>query len=164
MAAKRSLAFALESRATATFDDYIVDCAWSADGQSLALAGGEGKVGLVRFAADSVSTDVIGEHLLGTIALAWQPRGKLFATAGQDGAVALWDSESSKAAKRWKPAPTATQALCFSPDGEVLASASGKSVTLWSASGEKLHAFAPAATSAVALAFDRPGTDLGVAL
>src|SRR5207244_9073975 len=94
----------------------------------------------------------------------WQPRGKLFATAGQDGAVALWDSGTAKAVKRWKPAPTATQALCFSPDGEILASAAGKSVTLWSAAGEKVHTFAPAASSATALAFDRPGTDLGVAL
>jgi WD40 repeat protein len=37
-------------------------------------------------------------------------------------------------------------------------------VTLWSGDGEKLHAFGPAASTAVALAFDRPGTDLGVAL
>jgi len=164
MAAKQSLAFALEPRESAAFDDYVVDCAWSADGQSLAVAGGEGKVALARATGGSLSLEIIGEHLLGTIALAWQPRGKLFATAGQDGAVALWDSGSGKAVKRWKPAPTATQALCFSPDGETLATAAGKTVTLWSSAGEKIHAFAPAATSAASLAFDRPGTDLGVAL
>jgi WD40 repeat protein len=163
MPAKQSLAFALEPRATAAFDDYVVDCAWSPDGQSLAVAGGEGKIALARI-TDGLSLDVIGEHLLGTIALAWQPRGTRFATAGQDGAVALWDSAAATAVKRWKPAPTTTQALCFSPDGEILASAAGKSVTLWSPDGEKIHAFAPAASSAVALAFDRPGSDLGVAL
>ena len=37
-------------------------------------------------------------------------------------------------------------------------------MSLWSPAGEKIHAFAPAATSAASLAFDRPGTDLGVAL
>jgi WD40 repeat protein len=37
-------------------------------------------------------------------------------------------------------------------------------VTLWTPAGEKIHAFAPAATSAAGLAFDKPGTDLGVAL
>jgi len=139
MAAKQSLAFALEARASAAFDDYVVDCAWSPDGQSLALAGGEGKVALARPAAGDVPLEVVGEHLLGTIALAWQPRGQRFATAGQDGTVALWDAESGKAVKRWKPAVTATQALCFSPDGEILATAAGKSVTLWSAAGEKVH-------------------------
>jgi WD40 repeat protein len=169
MAAKTSLAFALEPRASAAFDDYVVDCAWSADGGALAVAGGEGRVALARVAAlepgsPSLALDVLGEHVLGTIALAWQPRGTRFATAGQDGAIALWDAGTAQLVKRWKPSPTATQALAFSPDGEMLASAAGKAVTLWSATGEKVHAFAPAATSAVALAFDRPGTDLGVAL
>jgi WD40 repeat protein len=108
MAAKQSLAFALDPRARVAFDDYVFDCAWSPDGKSLAVAGGEGKVALARVAADTMSLDTIGEHLLGTIALAWQPRGAIFATAGQDGAVALWDAESGKTVKRWKPAPTAT--------------------------------------------------------
>jgi WD40 repeat protein len=162
--AKQSLSFALEPRATADIDDYVVDCAWSPDGRSVALAGGEGKVALARIGGDELALDVIGEHLLGTLALAWRPHARAFATSGQDGAIALWDGESGKQIKRWKPAPTPTQALAFSPAGEILASAAGKSVTLWSAEGEKIHTFAPAASTAVALAFDRPGTDLGVAL
>jgi WD40 repeat protein len=163
MAAKKSLSFALEPRATAHIDDYVADCVWSPDSKSFAIAGGEGKVALARVGAESLTIAHIGEHLLGTLAVAWQPRGKSFATAGQDGAIALWD-ESGKPLKRWKPAPAATQALCFSPDGSLLASAAGKTVSLWSATGDKVHAFAPAASTAVALAFDRPGTDLGVAL
>jgi len=46
----------------------------------------------------------------------------------------------------------------------LLATAAGKVVSLWSAGGDKVHAFAPAASTAVALAFDRPGSDIGVAL
>jgi WD40 repeat protein len=161
--AKQSLAFALEPRASAAFDDYVIDCAWSSDGKSLAVAGGEGKVALARRSNESFTLDTIGEHLLGTLAVAWQSRGAQFATAGQDSAIALWD-ESGRSVRRWKPAPTATQALCFSPDGTMLASAAGKTVSLWSAAGDRIHAFAPAASSALALAFDRPGTDLGVAL
>jgi len=164
MAAKKSLSFALEPRAVAAFDDYVADFAWSADGASLAVAGGEGKVALARVTAGALALEVLGEHLLGTLALAWQPRGALFATAGQDGSVALWDGADGREVRRWKPAPTPTQALCFAPGGEMLASAAGKTVTLWSAAGEKIHAFAPASASAVALAFDRPGADLGVAL
>ena len=161
--AKQSLSFALEPRASAAFDDFVGGIVWAPAGDALAIAGGEGKVALARVAADSLSLDVIGEHLLGTLALAWQPRGKTFATSGQDGAIALWDS-SGKPVRRWKPAPAATQALAFAPGGEILASAAGKTVTLWSAAGDKIHAFAPAAGTPVALAFDKPGTDLGVAL
>jgi WD40 repeat protein len=162
--AKQSLSFALEPRASAAFDDYVLDCAWSADGRALAVAGGEGKVALARVQGDSLALDVVGEHLLGVLALAWRPHGKTFATTGQDASIATWDAVEGKLLKRWKPAPTPTQALAFSPDGGILASAAGKSVTLWSPDGEKIHAFAPAASSAAALAFDRPGTDLGVAL
>ena len=162
--AKQSLSFAPEQRATASVDDYIVDCAWSSDGKSFAIAGGEGKVALARAEGDALTVEAIGEHLLGTLSIAWQPHGNIFATSGQDATVALWDGASGKELKRWKPGITPTQALSFAPGGEILAAAAGKNVTLWSALGEKIHAFAPAATSAVALAFDRPGTDLGVAL
>ena len=163
MAVKNSLGFALEPRASVAFDDYVADLAWSPTGDSIAVAGGEGKVALARVAAETFSLEVIAEHSLGTLALAWQPRGRVFATSGQDSSIALWD-ETGKPVKRWKPAPTPTQALAFSPTGEILASAAGKVVTLWTPAGEKMHAFAPAATSAAALAFDKPGTDLGVAL
>jgi WD40 repeat protein len=121
-------------------------------------------VGLARVTESALTIESIGEHLLGTLTVAWQPRAKVFATSGQDSAVALWDGATGKEIKRWKPAPTPTQALCYSPLGESLASAAGKTVTLWSPTGEKLHTFAPAPAAAVALAFDRPGTDLGVAL
>ena len=163
MAAKKSLAFGLEPRASTVFEDYVVDFAWSGDSQTVAIAGGEGKVALARAGAETLGIENIGEHLLGTLAVVWQPRGKSFATAGQDSAIALWD-EAGKPLKRWKPAPAATQALCFSPDGSLLASAAGKTVSLWSSAGDRVHAFAPAASTAVALTFDRPGTDLGVAL
>lgn len=162
--AKQSLSFALEPRATAVIDDYVVDVAWSPDGRSIAVAGGEGRVGLARFGNETLSLEVCGEHLLGTLAVAWRPHAKTFATSGQDGAVALWDGESGKQVKRWKPAPTPSQALAFSPGGDLLATAAGKGVTLWSPEGEKIHAFAAAPATAVALAFDKPGTDLGVAL
>ena len=164
MAAKQSLSFALEPRASAAFDDYVADIAWSPDGKAIAVAGGEGKVALARAEGETLSIETVGEHLLGTLCVAWQPHGKAFATSGQDSAIGWWDGETGKQIRRWKPAPTPTQALAFSPTGEILASAAGKIVTLWSPPGEKLHAFAAAASTAVALAFDRPGTDLGVAL
>jgi WD40 repeat protein len=161
--AKQSLSFALEPRAALAFDDYVADCAWSPDGKSLALAGGEGKVALASI-GEQATIDVIGEHLLGTLAVAWQPRAHRFATAGQDGAVALWDAATAAQHKRWKPAVAAPQSLAWSPDGEILAVAAGKAVSLWTPEGDARHRFAPAASTAVALAFDRPGTDLGVAL
>lgn len=164
MAVKHSLSFGLEPRAAAQLDDYMADCAWGPDGATIAIAGGEGKVALARLDDGTLALETLGEHMLGTLAVAWQPRANVCATSGQDGAVALWDTATGKQLKRFKPAPTATQALAWSPGGELLASAAGKSVTLWSPTGEKVHAFSPNTSTAVALAFDRPGNDLGVAL
>jgi len=160
---KQSLSFALEPRAVASFDDYVVDCAWAPDGKSLALAGGEGKVALAHVAGDKLVIDTVGEHLLGTLCVAWQPHGHVFVSAGQDGNVSFWDG-SGREKLRLKPAPTPTLALAWAPGGDALASAAGKSVFLWSPLGEKIHTFAPAGSTAVALSFDKPGTDLGVAL
>src|SRR6478736_7296875 len=123
MPAKPSLSFALEPRSSLRLDDYVADLAWSADGMQIGVAGGEGKVGLVAAGAPEPSLEVIGEHVLGTLAIAWQPRAARFATAGQDGAVALWDAAAARAVKRWKPAVSATQALQYSPGGELLATA-----------------------------------------
>jgi len=164
MPARQSLSFALEPRASLRFDDYVADLAWSPDGAQLAVAGGEGKVALADAGAATPSLAVIGEHLLGTLAAAWQPRAARFATSGQDGAVVLWDAAAARELKRWKPSVSATQALTYSPAGDLLATAAGKVVTLWSVDGDRVHAFAPAASTAVALAFDKPGSDLGVAL
>ncbi len=164
MPAKQSLSFALEPRASVAFDDYVVDCAWSPDAMQLAVAGGEGKVALVAVQPDALALQGVGEHPLGTLAIGWQPHGRRFASAGQDGTVAIWDAERARELVRFRPATGAVQALQFSPSGELLAVAAGKAVSLWSPMGEKIHAFAPAASTAVALAFDKPGTDIGVAL
>src|SRR4051794_16000633 len=131
MPGKQSLSFALEPRGSLSFDDYIVDCAWSPDATRLALAGGEGRIALVTFEA-ALTLCSMGEHLLGTLAIAWQPRAQRFATSGQDGAVALWDAATATQLKRWKPAAAATQSLAWSPGGDMLAAAAGKVVSLWS--------------------------------
>jgi WD40 repeat protein len=164
MAAKQSLSVALEPRASVAFDDYVIDCAWAPDSTHLAVAGGEGKVALLSAREDALSLNALGEHLLGTLAICWQPHGRKFASAGQDGAVRIWDADNARELLRFKPGVGAVQALQFSPDGELLAVACGKGVTLWSSTGEKVHSFAPASSSAAALSFDKPGTDIGVAL
>ena len=59
------------------------------------IAGGEGKVGARHASRATLGLRTIGEHLLGTLAVAWQPRAQRFATSGQDGAIALWDAATA---------------------------------------------------------------------
>lgn len=151
----------LESRASVELDDYIIDCAWSPDGRSLAVACSEGTVHLCEFGERESCVHELGMHTLGALAVAWQPGGARFASAGQDGTTAIWDAGAHRGEHvRFRPGRSVVEALAFSPDGRWLAAASGKVVALWSTEGERLHEFAPAEGVIAALAWDRPGRDL----
>jgi WD40 repeat protein len=154
----------LEPRASATLDDYVADLAWSPDGTRLAIAGGEGRVFLATYAGSkSLSARQLGEHMLGALAVAWQPRAETFATSGQDNAIAFWDGASGTERRRIRPAMAWTEHLAWSPDGARLASAAGKGLSLWSPEGEPLHQFEPHAGAIAAIGWDKPGRDLAAA-
>ena len=110
----------LKEGAQISLDAYVADLAWSPDGASLAVAGGEGAVVRVEQVASAPKARAIGEHGMGVIAVAWQPGGKLFASTGQDSAVVLWDASSGNAVARLRPGTSWTEQIAFSPDGKLL--------------------------------------------
>jgi WD40 repeat protein len=154
---------ALRERSSVALDAYIVDLAWSPEGSAIAVAGGEGAVVLVNGVGDRLAPQSLGEHGMGTIAVAWQPGGKTIASSGQDSAVVLWDAVQGTAIKRLRPGTAWTGHIAFSPDGKVLATATGKVLALWDGAGEKLHSFEPLAGNIAAIAWDKPGRDLAAA-
>ena len=153
----------LGERASLPLDTYIVDVAWSPDCRSIAVAGGEGAVLLVEGADAAPKARAIGEHGMGVIAVAWQPGGNTIASSGQDSVVALWDATSGNALKRQRPGTAWTQHIAFSPDGKLLAAATGKVLSLWDCAGDKVHSFEPLAGSIAAIAWDHAGRDLAAA-
>ncbi len=158
----------LEPRARAQLDDYVVDVAWSPDSTAIAVAGGEGQVALGAFSGAALTLRHIGAHAIGTLAVVWQPRsahagGDRFATSGQDGAVVIW-SCAGEPIGRLRPGVTATEHLAFHPDGTRLASAAGRVVTIWAADGGKVLELPAHDATVTAVAWDRPGRELGVAL
>ena len=153
----------LTGRASLALDAYVADLAWSADSSSIAVAGGEGAVMLVEQVSGSPKARVLGEHGMGVIAVAWQPGGNLFASTGQDGAVVLWDGSADDFAARIRPGTAWTEQIAFSPDGQLLATATGKVLALWDVAGQKLHSFEPLAGTIAAIAWDKPGRELAAA-
>lgn len=153
----------LTERAQVALDAYVADVAWSPDGASLAVAGGEGAVVLVEQVASAPKVRAIGEHGMGVIAVAWQPGANVFASTGQDSAVVLWDASNGNAVARLRPGMAWTEHIAFSPDGKLLATATGKVLALWDAAGRKAHSFEPLAGTIAAIAWDRPGRDLAAA-
>jgi WD40 repeat protein len=144
-------------------DAYIVDVAWARDGKTMAVAGGEGAVALVDGVADKPQVRVLGEHGMGTIAVAWRPGTQSFASSGQDGAVVLWNIADPAASKRLRPGTGWTEHIAYSPDGKLLATATGKVLSLWNGAGELVHKYEPLPATIAALAWDKPGRDLAAA-
>jgi WD40 repeat protein len=131
--------------------DYPVDAAWSSDGKSLAVAGGEGAV-LLLSTASPEPAPTIGRHDGGVLAVTWQPAGRLFASSGQDGVVLLWDAGSLEAipihtGKEW------SEQLAFADNGRLLAVATGRVLHLFDQLGHARHSFAAHAGAIAALAW-----------
>jgi WD40 repeat protein len=120
--------------ATGAVEDFPVAMAWAPDSSALAIGGGEGRIW--RIEARTGGATPLGEHAPGVLELAWQPKGQLLASAGQDGSVRLWNTQEPDAAAqvlhratRW-PAGVAWQA-----DGARLAFAHGRAILLFNNDG-----------------------------
>ncbi|MFI4906007.1 MAG: WD40 repeat domain-containing protein [Steroidobacteraceae bacterium] len=146
----------LRPRERIDLGDYPVDAAWSSDGKTLVVAGGEGAVLLLSTAARE-QPQSIGRHEGGVLALAWQPAGRLFASSGQDGVVLLWDARSLEAkpihgSKEW------SEQLAFADNGRLLAVATGRALHLFDSQGQARHSFADHAGAIAAVAW-RPRSE-----
>jgi WD40 repeat protein len=123
-------------------DDYPVDCAWSKDGRTLFAAGGEGR--LLRIDAATGAATPFGSHDPGILGVAWPGSRELpLVTAGQDGALRLWDTatpDSSRVVHRGTAWPTG---LAWSPRARRFAAGIGRSVCVFAADGASVATLGP---------------------
>jgi WD40 repeat protein len=131
----------LRGGVSARLDDFPVALAFSADGRTLVVGGGEGRIH--RVSAETGSTQLLDDGSPGVLELAWQPRGALLAASGQDGAVRIFDMEQAlPAARVLHRSPRWPAGLGWRGDGQQLAFATGKEVLVFGADGQRLHTIA----------------------
>jgi WD40 repeat protein len=120
--------------ATAVIEDFPVALAWSPDGASLAVGGGEGRIYRTRIEGNA---ELLGEHAPGVLELAWQPKGSTLASSGQDGAVRWWQPAAAGQEPRvLAQAPGWLAGLAWRGDGRQLAFARGKDLLLFDCEGQ----------------------------
>ncbi len=128
---------ALAAGASGGVDDFPVAVAWTPDGSSLIVGGGEGGIYSVQEKDGAVAK--LGEHAPGILQLACQPKGALLATSGQDGSIRLWTVAGEASAQLLHRAKNWPAGVAWRGDGEALAVARGKDVLVFDAAGKLLR-------------------------
>lgn len=143
-------------------DEYVTALAWSHDGLRLAAAPVVGPITMWDAVAGHVSGTLAG-HASGTLALAWHPRSALLASAGQDGRARLWQDGQAEIATLDGGAAW-VERLAWNPDGDVLATAAGRLLRLWSPSGSALGEYRDHPSTIADLKWRPGGRDLAAAV
>ena len=150
----------LTRRARVDLQDFPVDAAWAPDGTRVLVGLGEGVLVLVDLRGAPPAVTEIGRHAGGVLAVAWQPAGAHFATAGQDGRVLLWDSRTLESRELVTQSEWCEH-LAFSRNGKWLAAAVQKELHIFDAAGVERARFANQPGVINALAWrPKPATEI----
>ena len=118
---------------TASVGSYVTTLSISCDGGLVAVGTGDGEVFVFDVKSGALRFEV-SAHPGGVLSLDWSPRSQVLATAGQDGCARLYDARGKQLAE--VPGTAAwVEHVVWAPDGEKLATASGRIVCIWTASG-----------------------------
>jgi WD40 repeat protein len=140
-------------------DDWATCLSWSSDALVCAVGSASGSVRLFDGRTGSV-LQTLAAHPGGVLDLAFSPKKRLLATAGQDGTAKLWSSSDGALVANLPGTTAWAERVTWCPDGKKLATASGKTVRLWTAEGAPLLETEPHESTVTGLAFSRKGSDL----
>ena len=143
---------------TAGVGNYATALSVSHDGSSVAVGTGGGAVfvfdtksGALRFQVEA--------HAGGVLSVEWSPRRQVLATAGQDGCARLYDPWGKELALLPGTAACVDH-VAWAPDGEKLATASGRVVCIWNALGALAWKTDPHEGTVTGVAWNRRSTEL----
>src|SRR4051812_4960071 len=141
----------LQRRWKAELPDHAIRVCWSPDGKLLAAAAVSGPV-LVLDAATGKTAATLEGHGFGTASVAWKPDGTLLASAGQDGKARIWDAATWQEKASVAGGAAWVEHVLWHPTKDVLVTAAGKKLRLWSPDGTSLRQYGdhPATISDIA--------------
>jgi WD40 repeat protein len=128
----------LRSGWSASVGDYAICGGWTQKGEALLVADAAG--GLYAFEGRSGAKAWTQEatHEGGILAMDVHPSGKLFATAGQDGRVLIWDVNEGRVEHDLEMGKGWAEHVAWSPDGQWLAAACSRQLRMYGADGSEI--------------------------
>ena len=148
-------------RCSHTLEDAVTDLAWSDDGAALLVGNAAGM--MHRFDGSGTTLARWRAHHGGVTRVRLRPGNQdTLATAGEDGRVVLWDSVSGAEKTTLVNETDWVEHLAWTPDGQVLATAARKTISLWR-DGESLGMWYDARRQVLAIAWAPDGRRLASA-
>src|SRR5580765_3094992 len=133
--------------------------AWGSGGTELAVATAAG-VDEVRRAADGFPIARRTLHEGGITAMDWQPGQARIATAGEDGAVQIFQLGADEPLTVVRPARKSIDVSAWNPKGDLLAVAKGDAGLIFSADGKQLRRIPPADSTITGMIWSPDGAAL----
>lgn len=149
----------LEARWSRDAGDYVRALDVSPEGRHCVVGTGAGAVLVLDAATGEVSWDRHA-HTGGVLELACSPAGAMVASCAEDDRARIFSLETGELLAELPGGGGWVERLSWAPDGQKLATASGKHVNVWSAAGELLSRTEPLPSTVTAIAWGRRGSEL----
>ncbi len=121
------------------------------------LVGGKNKLARV-YSPTGSPVRVLEGHAEAVLAVAADPGGKLFATAGEDGTVRAWEPATGKPLRVFQGHPGAVTALAVRPDGkEIVSGGADGRLRVWPLADADIHRTLPLSAPGFAVAYGPTG-------
>ena len=133
-------------------EEHIRSFAWAPDGTRVAVALADGILAVVSLAEGKLER-VFEAHRHGAQAVAWMPFPAVIVTGGEDGNVKWWRALTGELICERPGGAAWVEHVKCSPDGLFVATAAGKHLRVWNASGEQVFASDAHASSITSLAW-----------
>ena len=133
-------------------EEHIRAFAWSPDGTRVVAALADGTLALVN-TVDGALERVFEAHRPGVQAVAWANFPAIIVSGGEDGRVKWWRAFSGELVCEQPGGATWVEHVLGSPDGQLIATGSGRHLRVWNMSGEQVFASDAHASSITSLAW-----------
>lgn len=137
----------------------IADISWGAN-RLLLVAAESGAVHLFDSGTGGVRQNRVLRHGSRLVGAALRADGLVAATAGTDGVIRLWDTQTGRATRKILPPPQ-LGAVALDPTGRLIAAAAGKDIAVFDAhTGRRLKVLSGHTKPVTGIAFSPDGTRL----
>lgn len=142
--------------------EHVRSVDWSRDKIHAAVALGDGRLMKINSLTGAVSCEREA-HKGGVFHVEWSSSEDILATAGEDGFVRWWKGENLELLFERRPGGSWVEHLAWSPDGQLLAAASGKQLRIWDRQGIEVFAYSGHASTVTGIQWRGDGRGIGTA-